>query len=50
MDGHSKREVLEIFNMNPKNFFPIYFLKPAANWSIVYDFHQNGHVTYHVTY
>ena len=50
MDGHSKREVLEIFNMNSKNFFPIYFLKPATNWSIVYDFHQNGHVAYHVTY
>ena len=46
MDGHSKREVLEIFNLNSKNFF----LKPAANWSIVYDFHQNGQVTYHVTY
>ena len=45
MDGHSKREYeFEQF------FFPISFLKPATNWSIVYDFQQNVHVTYHVTY
>ena len=45
MDGHSKREYeFEQF------FFPISFLKPATNWSIVYDFQQNGHVTYHATY
>ena len=25
MDGHFKREVLEIFNMNSKNFFPDLF-------------------------
>ena len=40
MDGHSKREVLEIFNMNWKNkmFFPISFRKLATNWSVIYDF------------
>ena len=40
IDGHSKRKVLEIFNMN----------KPATDWSIIYDCWQNGQVTYHVTY
>ena len=39
MDSHSKRKVLEIFNMNYKNvFFPISFRKAVTNWSIIYDF------------
>ena len=39
MDSHSKRKVLEIFNMNYKNvFFPISFLKPTTNLSMIYDF------------
>ena len=38
MDGHSKREVLEIFNMNQKNVIARFFIKPATNWSIIYDF------------
>ena len=38
MDSHSKRKVLEIFNVNYKNVFsPISFLKPTTNLSIIYD-------------
>ena len=33
-----------------KCYGSISFLKPATNWSIIYDFKQNGHVTNHVTY
>ena len=49
MDSHFKREVLELFNMNEKNWL-ISFLKLATNFSIIYDFKENNHVTYHVTY
>ena len=36
MDGHPKREVLEIFNMNEKNVIArFFFLKPATNLSII---------------
>ena len=40
MDGHSKREVLEIFNLNNKNVihYSISFLKPATISLIMYDF------------
>ena len=39
MDGHSKRDGLEKFNMKlEKCYYSISFLKPAANWSIIYDF------------
>ena len=40
MDGHSKREVLEILNMNLKKnvIVRFIFLNRLTNWSIIYDF------------
>ena len=49
MDGHSKREVLKIFNMNEKNDVIARFLflnRPP----ILENCLQNGHLIYHVTY
>ena len=52
MDVHYKREVLEKYLKYEveKCYCSISFLKPATNSSIIYDFKQNGHVSYHVTY
>ena len=49
MDGHSKR-VRNIWYEVEERYCSISFLKPAANWSVIYDFLQHGQVTYHVTY
>ena len=38
MDSHSKREVLEIFNMNKKNVAARFLSLTDTNWSIIYDF------------
>ena len=46
MNSHSKREVLEIFNMNEENSIAcFFFLKPATNLSIISDFEK-----YHLTH
>ena len=51
MDGHSKSEVLKIFNMNKKNAIARFlFLNPPPICQLVTIFSQNGHVTYLVTY
>ena len=51
IDGHSEREVFvrDIYYKLEKCYCTISFLKLATNWSIIYIFKQNGHVTYHVT-
>ena len=50
MDGHSKHEVLEIFNKNQKNAIARFlFFKPVTIWSKIKDFMAYGHMTYHVT-
>ena len=37
MDGHSKR-VRNIWYEVEERYCSISFLKPAANWSVIYDF------------
>ena len=48
MDGHSKREVLEIFNMDKKNI-SLDFFSWTSQFVKYLLFLANGHLTYHVT-
>ena len=50
MDSHSKREVLEIFDMNKKTNAARFLYLTDTNWSIIYDFSKKSHVTYHVLF
>ena len=48
MDGHSKREVLEIFDMDKKNiYYSISSLKPATNLSWIFTIFSKM-VTWHI--
>ena len=50
MDSHSKREVLETFNMNKENVAARFLFLTDTNWSIFYDFSKKSHVTYHAMF
>ena len=50
MDSHSKREVLETFNMNKENVAARFLSLTDTNWSIFYDFSKKSHVTYYAMF